>query len=203
MAVIRSPTPRDASSAAAIAEAAVRVDIRRAAVIGARAVLVLWLVGVAHALGLVSLPLLNLDREGTIPTAFSGALLLWAATAAFVAAARGAPQPRSLRVVGVVLAFMGLDELLRLHEATDSAADFDWQVLFLPLVAAAVAGWAGVLRSLRNPTARAAWIGGAACWAVSQLLEVFQWDGRVRPGSIDGGLSRARSSASSKSRRTS
>ena len=49
MAVIRSPTRRHASSAAAIAEAAVRVDIRRAAVIGARAVLVLWLVGVAHA----------------------------------------------------------------------------------------------------------------------------------------------------------
>ena len=189
MAVIRSPTRRHASSAEAIAEAAVRVDIRRAAVIGARAVLVLWLVGVAHAVGLVSLPLLNLDREGTIPTAFSGALLLWAATAAFVAAARGAPKPRSLRVVGVVLAFMALDEVLRLHEAIDSAVNFDWQVLFLPLVVVAVVGWAGVLRSIRNTTARAAWIGGAACWAVSQVLEVWEWDGRVRPGSIDGGQS--------------
>ena len=35
----------------------------------------------------------------------------------------------------MLLAFMGLDELLRLHEAIDSAVNFDWQVLLLPLVA--------------------------------------------------------------------
>ncbi len=167
-------------------QAATDVEVRRAAFVGARAVLVIWLAGVAHATELLSLPLLDLDREGTIPTAFSGALLLWAATAAFVAAARGAPARRSLRALGVLFSFMALDELLRVHETTDSLLGFDWQALYLPLAVVALVAWTGVLRALENRTAEVAWIAAAGCWALSQALELFQWEGRLRPGSIDG-----------------
>lgn len=59
--------------------------------------------------------------------------------------------------------------------------------LYAPILALALAGWLGVERLLRSERpAHALWIGGAACWLVAQVLEAFQWDGRVRPGSIHG-----------------
>jgi len=146
---------------------------------------VIWLIGVAHATELISLPIFNLDREGTVPQAYSGLLLLWAAGAAFAAARLGTEPQRALYALAAVFGFMSLDEVFRIHETLDDALDFDWQVLYLPIVAAAVAGWVRVARSLaREGRLRVAWIGGAACWGIAQVLEAFQWDGRVRPGTI-------------------
>lgn len=62
----------------------------RIALIAAGGILVLWLAGVAHATGLLSLPLLDIDKEGTVPQAYSGLLLLAGAAAAYVAARCGA-----------------------------------------------------------------------------------------------------------------
>jgi hypothetical protein len=148
---------------------------------------VLGVVGTAHATGLVSVPLFDLDKEGTVAQAYSGGLLLLAAGAAYVAAQSGAPARRALLMIAGVLVYMSFDEVFRIHEAIDAAVDFDWQVLYLPILAVAVGGWLGVERILRGRRVEhALWIGGAACWGVAQLLEMLQWDGVVRPGSIDG-----------------
>jgi hypothetical protein len=161
--------------------------LTRLALPAAAGVVLLGLAGTAHATGLVSLPLLDMDKEGTVPQAYSGLLLLAGAAAAYVAARRGAPARTALLTLAAVLAFMSLDEVFRLHEELDAALDFDWQVLYLPVLAAAFAGWVGIERSLRGEARlRLAWAAGAACWVVAQVLEAFQWDGRVRPGSIDG-----------------
>jgi hypothetical protein len=165
----------------------------RAARYAGAAILVIWLAGVAHATDLVSLPILDLDKEGTVPQAYSGMLLLAAAAAAYVAARCGAPPRTALLLLAGVLAYMSFDEVFRIHEALDSAVDFDWQALYLPIFVIALVGWLGVERVVRPLAAqRALWIGGAACWLVAQALEVAQWAGHLRPGSIDGeGLSGA------------
>jgi hypothetical protein len=160
--------------------------MKRVALIAAAGILVVWLAGVAHATELVSLPVLNLDKEGTVPQAYSGLLLLSAAGAAFAAARVGVEPRRALYIVAAVFAFMSLDEVFRLHEALDDALDFDWQVLYLPVFVLAVVGWAGVARAIGpDSRARLGWIAGAACWGVAQVLEFFQWEGRVRPGGIE------------------
>jgi hypothetical protein len=165
----------------------------RAAVLAAGGILVIWLVGLAHATDVVSLPLFDLDREGTVPQAYSGLLLLAAAAGAYVAARCGAPQRRALMVVAAVLLYMSCDEVFRIHEALDAELDFDWQVLYAPILALALAGWLGVKRLIRDERpANALWVAGAACWVVAQGLEVLQWHGDVRPGAIHGeGLSAA------------
>ncbi len=165
----------------------------RVAIYAGAGILVIWLLGVAHATDVVSLPIFDLDKEGTIPQAYSGLLLAVAATAAFVAARCGAPPRRALLMLAAVFVYMSFDEVFRIHEALDSELDFDWQVLYLPIVALALVGWLGVHRAIRGSRgARALWIGGAACWVVAQALEVTQWHGHVRPGSINGeGLSGA------------
>jgi hypothetical protein len=159
----------------------------RIAVYAAAGMLVIWLVGVAHATDLVSLPIFNLDKEGTIPQAYSGLLLLAAAGAAYVAARCGASPRRALLMLAAVLVYMSFDEVFRIHELLDSELNFDWQILYLPIVAVALVGWLGVERQIRGAHAdRALWIGGAAFWVIAQALEVWQWHGHVRPGTIHG-----------------
>jgi hypothetical protein len=86
-----------------------------------------------------------------------------------------------------VLVYMSFDEVFRIHEELDAALDFDWQLLYAPIFAVALAGWLGLERTLRGERSlHGLWLAGAACWGVAQLLEAFQWDGVVRPGSIDG-----------------
>jgi hypothetical protein len=167
--------------------------VKRAAIYGAGGILVIWLAGVAHATDLVSLPIFDLDKEGTIPQAYSGLLLLVAASAAYMAARLGAPPRRALLMLAAVLVYMSFDEVFRIHETLDSELNMDWQVLYLPIVAVALIGWIGVEREIRDRRAdRALWIGAAACWVIAQALEVWQWHGHVRPGTIHGeGLSGA------------
>ena len=165
--------------------------MKRAAIFGAVGILVIWLVGVAHATDLVSVPIFDLDKEGTIPQAYSGLLLIAAAAAAFVAARVGAPPRRALLILAAVLIYMSFDEVFRIHETLDSELNVDWQLLYLPIVALALIGWIGVEREIRDRrTDRALWIGAAACWVIAQALEVWQWHGHLRPGTIHGeGLS--------------
>jgi hypothetical protein len=148
---------------------------------------VVWLIGVAHATELVSLPAFDLDKEGTIPQAYSGLLLLAGAAAAYAAARAGAPARRALLAMAAVLAYMSFDEVFRIHEELDAALDFDWQILYLPIVAVAFAGWLGVERVIRGDSRlRAAWWAAAGLWLVAQGFETLEWKGVVRPGSIDG-----------------
>jgi 4-amino-4-deoxy-L-arabinose transferase-like glycosyltransferase len=156
-------------------------------------IFVIWVPGVLHATDVVSLPMFDLDKEGTIPQAYSGLLLLVAATAAYLAARHGAPSRRALLIIAGVLVYMSFDEVFRIHETLDAELNMDWQILYLPIVAVALIGWLGVEREIRGwRIDRALWIGAAACWVIAQALEVWQWHGHVRPGTIHGeGLSGA------------
>jgi hypothetical protein len=148
---------------------------------------VLWLLGVAHATELVSLPAFDLDKEGTIPQAYSGLLLLVGAAFAYLLYRGGAAPRRAFLAMAVVLGYMSVDEVFRIHEEIDAALNFDWQILYLPIVAVAFAGWLGVERLTRDDVRlRVAWWGAAGLWVVAQVLEAFQWKGVVRPGSING-----------------
>jgi hypothetical protein len=132
-------------------------------------------------------PLFDLDKEGTVPQAYSGLLLLAATGAAYVAARSGAPAGRALLLIAAVLVYMSFDEVFRLHEEIDALVEFDWQVLYVPILVVALVGWVGVERVLRGRRVdHGLWIGGAGCWVVAQALEAFQWSGHVRPGSING-----------------
>jgi hypothetical protein len=152
---------------------------------------VLGVVGALHATDAISVPLFDLDKEGTVPQAYSGLLLLVATGAAYVAAQSGAPGRRALLLIAAVLAYMSFDEMFRFHEELDAAVQFDWQVLYVPILVVALVGWVGVERVLRGRRVdHTLWIGGAGCWVVAQALEALQWSGHVRPGSIEGkGLS--------------
>jgi hypothetical protein len=135
------------------------------------------------------LGMFDLDVEGTVSTAFSSLLLFVAAGMAYLlASVPFDPFPERLATLALagVLWFMGIDEGIRLHEEVDAAVGLDWQLLYAPaVVLAAWAGWRvwGLLD--RIGAGRGALLGGAAAWVLSQLLELVQFEGELRPGIID------------------
>jgi hypothetical protein len=52
-----------------------------------------------------------------------------------------------------------------------------WQVMYAPIALSAVIAWFVLLRSLPAGSTRQMWLGGAAAWFASQVIEAIQWDG--------------------------
>lgn len=165
-----------------------RLDVRRLAL--AIAVGILLLVGLGGLRGLardeswaIRLPAFGLDEEWSVPAFFSGGLLFAAAAAAvLVTSAAGLPAVRAgvLRGLAAFFAFMGLDEIVQIHERLESLAHVGWQRLYLPLMAVGGGLWLIVLRGLTvRRDAAAAFVAGAAAWVVAQLFELVQRDGAV------------------------
>jgi hypothetical protein len=124
----------------------------------------------------------SLEGERTVPAAFSAALLLAAGVLAWRLSAVRAPRalgsPGLWRFMGAFLVFMALDELLAIHERVSmSESGISWQVFYAPVTVAAIIAWAAILRRLPSVPARRMWLGGAAAWFVSQVIEAIQWDG--------------------------
>jgi hypothetical protein len=79
--------------------------------------------------------------------------------------------------MAAVLGFMGCDELAGIHEFLENRSGYDWQALYLPIVAVAVVAWSLILRELRHERALAVyWVAGAAAWAGTQVLEHLEYD---------------------------
>jgi hypothetical protein len=144
------------------------------------------LLGVLGAVDLLapSLPmsLLSLEGERRVPAAFSAGLLLGAGALAWmlstVSGSRGLGSPGLWRFMGAFLVFMALDELFAIHEHVSAAeTGITWQVFYAPISVSAVIAWAVILRRLPSGLARGLWLGGAAAWFVSQVIEAVQWDG--------------------------
>ncbi|MEO8092088.1 MAG: hypothetical protein ABI726_05205 [bacterium] len=75
------------------------------------------------------------NAEGTIPAAFSGALLLIAAAAAFALARREASGTSGvLLALAGVFTWMAIDEVTGIHEHLHDWTGVPWQLLYLPFV---------------------------------------------------------------------
>jgi hypothetical protein len=109
------------------------------------------------------------------PALFSGALLFVAAAFALDASAVSERFPWA--PLGAFLAFMGADELMTIHETLERSVGIDWQILYLPVVAALGPFWLIALRRMWEfHSERLLWLGGAAAWIGAQMLEFVVWN---------------------------
>jgi hypothetical protein len=162
-----------------------RRDVMRIAVSLAGGIVLAGVLGILYAAGW-AVEAFSLDGEYTVPAFYSTGLLLGAAGFA-VAASRGRPPAdrRALLVVAAVLAFLGLDELVSVHERLDTRISMDWQVLYLPL--AVCFGWAAwqVARCLgREGSGARLLFAGVAAWMAAQLLEALAF-ADLTPGLVN------------------
>jgi hypothetical protein len=123
--------------------------------------------------------LIALDGEANVPAVWSGFLLV-AATAAAVATARvdrrGARWPWC--ALAVLLLAMAGDEVFGLHESLERETGIDWQLLYLPVMAAGAAAAIGALLRLReDPRLAVGFLVSCGAWGLAQVLEALQWDG--------------------------
>jgi hypothetical protein len=85
----------------------------------------------------------------------------------------GSPAPWYL--IAVLFVFMGVDELVTIHEHLEEWTGVDWQILYLPVVLAGAVGWTVLFLRLRASDVRLAtgWALGAGLWIFAQFLEVL------------------------------
>jgi hypothetical protein len=123
--------------------------------------------------------LFDLDGEGKPPAAFAGLLLL---AAGALAVAIGKHRGRAWTLLGAFLAFMAVDEALKIHERLQTLTGVDWQLLYLPVIALGAVVWLQAWRDAGSVTARARRLltAGAAAWVVAQLGEALEYrDGEM------------------------
>lgn len=121
----------------------------------------------------------DLDSEEAVPKWMAGGLLWTAAGCWLLVAATGRARTRAAWWWGLALAWLALDEGLWIHERLERSSGVDWQLLYLPVIAAA--GLLGLLVLLahrdQHPVFRAMLAGGGA-WAAALVLELIQnWGG--------------------------
>jgi len=118
--------------------------------------------------------ILSLLEEQTLAALFTAFLLVLAAGLAFAARRTGNPWVW-LAIAGFLL-FMAGDELFAIHESVrgrlpGGSASY---LVLLPYAALGAYLWVRVLRCLSDQRSAAAlWVGGAALWGASQLLDAF------------------------------
>ncbi len=79
--------------------------------------------------------------------------------------------------VGLLLAFMGFDELLMIHERVEFETGIDFQILYFPVVAVGGIGYLLLLaRMARWSLAQVMWLGAASLWFASQVLENLEYN---------------------------
>jgi uncharacterized membrane protein YhaH (DUF805 family) len=126
-------------------------------------------------------PAFDLDAElswqVSIPALFSAGLLFAAAMLA-LARARQIPDARRRGwvAIGAFLTFMGIDEMVEIHERLERVTEIDWQTLYVPIALIGAVAWFVILKQLwRHRSLSIAWIAGAGAWLIAQVLEDVQW----------------------------
>jgi hypothetical protein len=125
-----------------------------------------------------SAPAFDLDDELKLPAFAAALILLLAALTARAAAAADRDGAWPWIVLAGLFALMAADEVVSLHEALEDLFAVDWQILYLPVMAAGGVAWlVALLRLRRLPVAAALLAAGAAAWAIAGVLESVQWVG--------------------------
>ena len=154
--------------------------LRRLAVLLTVAIALLGVVGTIYVIRPTSwLARFDLDRERTVPAAFSSLLLAASAVALLPLMRRGVGI--AAIVFAALLAFAAFDEAMVIHERIERDLERDWQLLYLPGFALTAAVWLVVLMRLpREGQARLLFVVSGAAWVAAQLLEAIQWDNGPR-----------------------
>jgi hypothetical protein len=112
----------------------------------------------------------------------SGAVLFVAAALALqVARSDLAGSPTSWNLMAFLFAFIGVDELVTIHEHLEVSAGISWQLIYLPVTLAGAAVWWVLFIRLRarDGLLAAGWVTAAGCWAFAQFLEALFWVANV------------------------
>lgn len=116
----------------------------------------------------------DLRGETNFPSAFSAALLWFAALLALAVAAE-VGRRGALLVFAALFAFFGLDEFLVVHERLQDVTGLGRKVVYAPLALAAALVTAAVARQLRSTRGVIPlFLAGAAAWAGSQAIDALQ-----------------------------
>jgi hypothetical protein len=121
----------------------------------------------------VDLPALVINREGTIPTFFSSALLLVAGALAILLGADERPGQRWWVLWGILLMALGLDEGAEVHERLEVRLGLPAPVVLGPVgVLAAIAYLKTLAMTPAGSLARRLYLAGATAWAAALLSDV-------------------------------
>jgi hypothetical protein len=120
-------------------------------------------------------------REGGffVPVLFNWGMLFGAGVVCFARSRWAVSQAERYAWVGIglLLCFMGFDELLMIHERVEFETGIDFQILYLPVVAAGGLGYLYLLaKAPRWSLSQLMWIAAAGLWVASQVLENLEYD---------------------------
>jgi hypothetical protein len=118
--------------------------------------------------------LFELGGERNAPALFSAALLVFAAGIAYLLSSAESEASRWRLLAGLYI-FIALDETFWVHERLQLWTGVDWQVLYLPVAAAAVVIYLRVLPLVwPNRVTRAMFLAGTFAWAFVWLMEALR-----------------------------
>lgn len=149
----------------------------------AAALTVIFALGIAHDItgGLDWFELRGEVREGGfyVPVLFNTCVLLSAGAVAMLCSRWALTNTDQYAWIGVglLLVFMGFDELLMIHERVEFETGIDFQILYFPVVVVGGIGYLLLLaRMPRWSLAQVMWLAAAALWFASQILENLEYD---------------------------
>lgn len=118
----------------------------------------------------------NLDSEVSVGMWFSAALL-WTTAAVWAVVAAARHTTGWAWAWSAVVTLLALDEGNAVHERLERWSGVDWQLLYLPVLAAGAIAWWFLLRALPARPARPV-LAGAMAWGAALGLELIQnWGG--------------------------
>ncbi len=159
-----------------------RTGWKRTAATGLLCIAALGLLGFIKSLDAFSFlrNIFGLNAELNVPAFFSGALLWVASITCWTTSALASPPyPARAAVLGLaaLFAWMGVDEVVQVHERLEGATGVDWQVLYAPLGALGAVALILTVRHMPGVPERAVLVLGASAWLVAQVFEDLQWNG--------------------------
>jgi hypothetical protein len=118
----------------------------------------------------------NLANEKTVPTFFSGAILLAGGLCSLLAGRLRVYGTRGWWIgFGAFLIFMSTDEVVQIHEKVETWTGIDWEKPYAFVALGAGVVWFNLVHRMENQL-RLLMVGGAIGWAISFGLEDAEYD---------------------------